>query len=198
MKTKRLALLVLFVIVYLAYFPLNRTLANANFFKFAADDLIPLVPIFSVPYLAYLPLLVLFTGLFFVKADEKLFRSFVLSGIIASLLSYLIFVVFPTAVRRPLVEGTDIFSQLVKIIYNSDRPYNVFPSGHTFNTVISALHLWRWRPKHLWTIAAGSILIILSTLLIKQHYLPDIIGGIALGTLATLGTWTRLGLSTTD
>jgi len=178
---KRLPLLALFAAVYLAYFPLNRILENAQTFKTPLDDSIPLIAAFSVPYLTFLPLIAGLAVLFFLKAPDRLFKSLMVSGILATLASYLIFTLFPTSIERPDILGSDIFSDLVRFIYSHDRPYNLFPSGHTFNTVIFALHLIKWKPKLALLTGAVSFLIILSTLLIKQHYLPDVVGGIILG-----------------
>lgn len=189
---KKIYLLGLFAATYLAYFPINRLLVNSQIFKFPLDDLIPLIPVFSVPYLIFLPLLVFLPVLFFLKAPENIFKSLMLSGIIATLISYLIFFVFPTSIVKPTVAGADIFSQLVRLIYTHDYPYTLFPSGHTLNTVIFAFYLNKWKPGYLLPIGLVSLSIILSTLFVRQHYLPDILGGLLLGGTAAFLSWRKV------
>lgn len=186
---KKTLILTAFTVVYLAYFLFNWLSVDGRIFKTALDESIPFVPIFVVPYLSFLLFIPTLTLLFFFKAPEKLFLSLTLSGITATLISYLIFSAFPTSGIKPEVANSDLFSQLVKLIYAHDLPHNLFPSGHTFNTVLFFLHFSKWKPRYTVISAITSGLIIASTVLIKQHYLPDVIGGLALGTVTTLTFW---------
>ena len=71
-------------------------------------------------------------------------------------------------------------------MYQNDYPNNAAPSGHTFYSLISFLYLRRWRPRlqPIWLIVL--LLILVSTLLTRQHYVLDVITGLVLGYLAYL------------
>ncbi len=73
----------------------------------------------------------------------------------------------------------------MRLVYASDQPYNDFPSLHTSLSTIVAIHWWRIDRRAGWGAAAWSVLIIASTLLIHQHYLADVGGGLALGIAAS-------------
>lgn len=81
---------------------------------------------------------------------------------------------------RPEITGTDFFSLILKLIYQADTPTNILPSMHVFCTIACATAFLRdedWK-QTLWGrpfILILSILIILSTLFIKQHTLIDVI-----------------------
>ena len=102
----------------------------------------------------------------------------------ATLLSYFVYLIFPTFVTRPAITSTDLFSKVLVVIYQTDRAYNAAPSGHTFYSILSFLYLSRWKPKYkpIWILA--TLLILASALLTKQHYVLDIVCGLALGILA--------------
>ncbi|MEJ6488050.1 phosphatase PAP2 family protein, partial [Nostoc punctiforme UO1] len=73
---------------------------------------------------------------------------------------------------------------LVLYIYSKDYPYNCFPSLHNALSVLSFFYWVQVLPKFKWIIGIFVLLIILSTLLIKQHYIPDVISGILLAIIS--------------
>jgi membrane-associated phospholipid phosphatase len=70
------------------------------------------------------------------------------------------------------------------MVYQTDRGYNATPSGHTFYSVLSFLYLRRWKPDYVLIWIVGALIIIASALLTKQHYILDIVSGLALAILA--------------
>ena len=76
-----------------------------------------------------------------------------------------------------------IFDKLVLFIYSVDTAQNSFPSEHVTFTVLANLCLMRMSRKFALLLLPLTCLIVISTVLIKQHYLPDIIGGIGLAWL---------------
>ncbi len=83
--------------------------------------------------------------------------------------------------------GDDIFSRITRRVYANDNPYNCFPSIHVFTTAYSCFiikegyfrdKLWFRYPLNLL-----GILIILSTLFVKQHVVLDGVAGTALAFL---------------
>ena len=96
-------------------------------------------------------------------------------------------VLFPSMVdlRPATVEGSDIFAWLTRAVYILDDSRNVFPSGHVFGALIMAAGWCRLAKKPWQKVLAWSwnIGIIASTMLLKQHSVIDVIGGILLAVL---------------
>ena len=95
--------------------------------------------------------------------------------------------VYPNgAYLRPIVFPRDnVFTDLVKMIYSSDTPTNLFPSIHVYNSIGTHLALsnskhFKERKRFLLASQVTCILIILSTMFIKQHSLFDVLTGIGL------------------
>jgi membrane-associated phospholipid phosphatase len=110
--------------------------------------------------------------------DIHLWKSFLISNFAVVLVSYVIYLVYPTYVHRPRLPDRHSWQiELVRIIYCLDRPYNAFPSGHAYNTLLIALFWCRWP----WI--GMTVIILLSTLFTRQPNLPDPIGGVALAAL---------------
>ena len=158
------------------------------------DDLFPLIPVFALPYLYCFvfwlmgPMAVSLTG----KTNRKrFFYGFTL----AYLIGFVFFIFVPTFMDRgkegllAVAEQPGLFHSLLHFIYKNDGwtvAYNLFPSYHCLISTYCYLGV-RKQPE----ISKGyrvyslimAILTCLSTLFTKQHYLPDVIGGvlIALG-----------------
>lgn len=153
--------------------------ATENHFSTALDGLIPVVPVFVVPYLFATVLFLALPIIFYIKLDWLKTKQYLLTQAFASFISYLIFFVFPTSAIREPVSGTDVFSQTLNWIYAQDGASAAFPSGHVFSSIIAAYFLWQYFPKAKTAIIILLPLIIFSTVFLKQHYTPDILGGIA-------------------
>lgn len=145
------------------------------------DNFIPLIPIFSVPYILYIPVLfgtLLFT-IFKFAGHEKLF---LIRFILAQIIALLFFVFYPATMLKVDLIGNDFFDNLVKFIYSIDKPYNLFPSTHVLHTcVISQYWIMISKTKVIkFTLYVIAFLICISTVLVKQHYAIDILGGLAI------------------
>ena len=110
--------------------------------------------------------------------EEKRFRALAIATISVMLTSYVLYIVYPTFVERPIVEGSGGAADLIRTIYQNDRLNNAFPSGHTYSTMLIVLFWWDWKPGLRWLWAAAGTIVILSTLFTGQHNLPDPVGGI--------------------
>lgn len=169
----------IFVIIsFLLYPAFNKPREFVHIIKLGIDDWIPLIPIFSIPYILYIPFLVITLSyfIFFTRLFKRISISFVFCQIIASLFYFF----YQTHVPRPSIKDTDIFSQLVLFIYSKDEPYNCFPSLHVALSVISFLYWIKIFPNMKWLMGAFVLSIILSTLFVKQHYILDVISGVLL------------------
>lgn len=184
MKNKILKIIIV-ISSMLLYIPVNRLISGGYNLKTDIDNFIPLLPLFVIPYLFGLIFWIFTILKINLSKDERLIKEFNLMLIIASIVSVAIYILIPTFVTRPVVTGTDIFSDILRFIYSNDQVYNAAPSGHTFYTILCFVGLNRLVPgkKYLWGIL--SILIIISTVLTKQHNFLDIVIGIvfALGVI---------------
>ncbi|MFX0549686.1 phosphatase PAP2 family protein [Hathewaya histolytica] len=179
---KRISILISVPIINVIYLILNIEKENTLILKMKIDDVIQFNKIFIIPYVAWYGYVAIFLVLLCILDKKRYFRA-VLSLNLGMLISYVIFFILPTHVPRPQIVDTDILSKMVIWIYSNDNPYNCFPSIHVLNTVIinyfvCVSHKFSKLTKVICTLVGISI--ILSTLYIKQHYFPDVIGGVIL------------------
>ncbi len=173
--------IVLAVAIYGAneiYYALNHGPAVWNL-RTPIDAALPVVPPFVIPYVSLNPL-VYFTLVVFLLFRTKVFQSAGLSMLAAFFVSYLFYYFFQTEVIRPTLAGTDLFTRMIRDVYAGDNPFNDFPSLHTSISTILALHWLRFDRRAGILACAWAVLIVASTVLIKQHYVADIAGGLAL------------------
>jgi membrane-associated phospholipid phosphatase len=183
--------LIAIILVQLLYLPINRMVQGGIVLRIPLlDDLIPIWPIWVIPYLlslAWWGACLLWAAW---KMEDRLYRALMLGTLAVMLSSYLVYLVFPTYILRRPVEGTGWAADLLRWLYNSDRVYNAFPSGHTYTTVLITLFWWRWQPRLRWLCVAIAVVIVLSTLFTGQHHLPDPLGGIVFAYLGyRFGLW---------
>ena len=79
----------------------------------------------------------------------------------------------------------DIFTKLVQLVYRKDTPTNIFPSIHVYNSIaccVAILKNERCRSRKWVTTGTVilTILIIVSTVMIKQHSVVDLVGALVL------------------
>jgi membrane-associated phospholipid phosphatase len=160
------------------YFLLNHGPAVINLHS-ALDSAIPLVPVFVIPYISLQPFIYA-TLVFFLLFRIKYFQSACLAMITAWFISYGFYYFLQSEVVRPVLTGKDIFYRLIMRVYSVDNPYNDFPSLHTCLSTILAIHWNKINRRVGIILSIWTMLIVASTLLIKQHYIPDVIFGLAL------------------
>ena len=171
---------VLIVGVYQFYFWCQR---NAPFepreLRSRLDDLIPYVPGWVWIYsLLYYPA-ILYVNL--VLQSPMQFSQVASSYILLMFLQAAFFLAFP--MRTPhswrVTTGQGCVSQrFLAFVQRFDAPTNTFPSMHTSVAMLTALHLF---DRHGLATFAFPVLIGLSCLFTKQHYVVDIPAGAALG-----------------
>jgi membrane-associated phospholipid phosphatase len=177
LKNRALALLLLLTIQFL-YFPINRTMTGGVLLDTPWDASIPLWPIWVIPYLLSLAW---WTGCYLwatLEMEDDRFRAFVIALIAVMLASYVVYILYPTYVIRPIPQGDGWLAEIVRHLYAHDRVNNAFPSGHTYNTVLLTLFWWNWYPRQRWLWLTVTVVVLLSTLFTRQHNLPDLVGGV--------------------
>lgn len=150
---------------------------NVIFMKSPLDDLLPLVKPFVIPYVS-LELVIYTTLLIFLFFHTRLFQSAALSMIAAWFISYAFYYFLQSLMIRPTVTGDDPLTQMLIGVYTSDNPYNDFPSLHTSLSTILAIHWWQTDRRIAIPVAIWVALIVASTMLVKQHYIADVVGGL--------------------
>ena len=144
------------------------------------DDYIPFLEVFIIPYymwFLYVSLTLLFFMFSFDIEDYYKNFFFLATGMTVFLV---ISTLFPNMHHlRPAVMPRDnIFTHLVQIIYSTDTPTNLWPSIHVYNsigTMIAVHHSKRFNKTGTVIMDIIGILIILSTLFVKQHSFYDVI-----------------------
>ncbi len=160
------------------------------------DAALPVCTFFIVFYmLAY----VQWGGSYIYHCSEspQLCYRIVTADFIAKAVCALCFLFFPTAIVRPEITGTGLFDWGVRFIYAVDTPVNLFPSVHCLESwmcfrmcLLGRRRLWWYRVAQL----TMTLLVFASTVLIKQHFLVDIVAGVLVGELGLLisgpcGAW---------
>jgi membrane-associated phospholipid phosphatase len=143
------------------------------------DTALPVVPIFVIPYVSLNPF-VYATLILFLLFRTKVFQSACLAVITVMMISFAFYFFAQSEVVRPVLLGTDLFTRMIRDVYAGDNPFNDFPSLHTSVSTILAIHWWRVDRRVGIPVAIWTMLIVASTVLIKQHYIADLIFGLAL------------------
>ncbi len=160
------------------YTALNHGPAVINLHT-ALDAAIPVVPIFVIPYDSLQPYIYA-TLVLFLVFRTKYFQSACLAMITVWFISYGFYYFLQSEVIRPVLTGTDTFSKMVMNVYAGDNAFNDFPSLHTSLSTILAIHWVKVNKPLGIVLSIWTALIVASTLLIKQHYIADLVFGLAL------------------
>lgn len=185
LKKRPIFTLVAYFILYdICFMALEQMHRQYHIVHCALDDLIPFTRFAVLPYVLWFGWVPVMIFLFLYHSREEFWSLFgtIAAGTASSLVLYAL---VPTAqnLRQPLV-GNDPLTGLVRMIYTVDTPTNVCPSLHVFVTVAILLSIYdsEWvrsrRFKIVNTVIA--IAICLSTVLINQHSVVDVVCGIAL------------------
>lgn len=147
------------------------------------DSALPLMPAWALVYGA-LYLFLIVVPVFVVREQEHIRRTF-LAYLAVWITAYIVFLSYPTIAPRPdKVVGSGFANWSLRFLYDVDPPYNCFPSLHVAHSFVSALTCYVvHRRVGIFAMVAAS-LVALSTLLTKQHYVLDVVAGVALASAA--------------
>jgi membrane-associated phospholipid phosphatase len=169
-----------------SYFVINR-LPRGELIDMSTDfdRALPTWPIFVVPYLSFLPIVFIVLPLILWQ-NEKLFRLFTSSVLVAQVVMNVCYLLIPATLVRPELQGSDIFTVLLRdVVWVIDQPLNTFPSNHVALSVLAIVVL-AWLPngfKRFWWLQLWLALVAVSTLLTHQHVIADLLSGVILGAL---------------
>lgn len=172
----------LLCLVFSIYFVINRNLSSNTEFRIFLDNLIPFAAPWSFAYISYLGLVwgsVLYATFFM---DLNNYKKFIFSMLTVQFIAYLVYILLPVYISRPALNYDGLGMDLVRTIYNTDMPNTLTPSLHVANSWLIALTMTK-RYFIRGILVIWAILIILSTLFIKQHFVVDVMSGIVLSTI---------------
>jgi membrane-associated phospholipid phosphatase len=175
-------------LAWFMYFPIAQLLDLKGSFAFQTqlDSLIPFWPPAEWVYVAAYPLCLLPA---FLIRDLGILRRYAAAFAGMQLIAFLLFVLLPIRVERlqTIDPSHSITDWAIALIYALDpTPMKCFPSLHVANSFLVALVSYRLdRLVGRWTTALA-FGIALSTLMVKQHYIADVLGGLLLAVAAFL------------
>lgn len=148
------------------------------------DNKIPVIKFFVIFYYIYyvLPIILIWYVSF---KDKQRSKILICSCFISATICYIFFCFYQVHMVRPEIVGNDIFSILIRFMYNTSDPkaLNCCPSIHTIMGIFTIISLLKVKNisilKKIGAVVCGAG-IILSTLFIKQHYVIDVLAGIGL------------------
>ena len=116
------------------------------------------------------------------KVNKKYFYTFITNIFTGYLICATIFIILPTTIQRPSLDTIHGFGKIfVTYVYATDTPVNLFPSMHCLISWYCYLGVKGQPTIPKWYQIFSLILAVLvciSTLVIKQHYVADVISGI--------------------
>ena len=158
-------------------------------FTFEFDRAVPLIPDFIWIYILAFP----FWAVSYILAAQRgkeTFYRFVATDLTVHLACFILFLLVPTTNVRPELAGSTIAEKMLQFIYNMDggtSPSNLFPSIHCYASWLcyrglnGAKEIPKWYQNFSLVFA---VLVIISTQVLKQHYVVDAVAGIALVEIA--------------
>jgi membrane-associated phospholipid phosphatase len=142
------------------------------------------------PYLSFIPLVFVVVPLLALRS-KQVFMSYATAVFAAQMVLNALYLLVPATVSRPELTGTDVFSVLLRdLVWGLDEPINTFPSNHVALSVIAMLALAQLGLNKSLVLVLQLWLgvICISTLLVHQHVIWDVLAGAAIGALAYLAT----------
>lgn len=98
---------------------------------------------------------------------------------------YIFFFLYPVKMvwRPEIVEAKNTIEWITKFIFSLDNTYNCFPSLHVAYPTLATVISWRFAPRMRYIFLLMTLITAISVILIKQHYILDVLGGMATSVL---------------
>ena len=172
------------------YFFIKFCQSDYHYINATIDTNIPFIPWFIYIYNLFYPFVFLSLYYIYCKDMNKYYRG-VMAGIVGYLICDIIYLIYPTIMIRSDISSIpmDYLTMLVvKITYYFDEPaLNCFPSIHClfcFQVIITTFVSKNVNIKNKTIISVIGLLIIISTLFVKQHYFYDVIAALGVCIIA--------------
>lgn len=172
--------------VYLAILPffeiLNRPIGTVHSLLLPMDAKIPFVIEFLPIYHSWFIGLLAYS-IYLIHNDPFMSRVLSRTFFWGMMAAYVTFIVYQTYVPRPVLTGDAFLEKIYRATLQVDGPYDGFPSCHVLTTWAMMLIMATRKRKGMWIGMIWGVLVILSTVLVKQHVFMDIPGGIVYATI---------------
>jgi len=152
---------------------------NYHYIYSPIDNKIPFIPHLVYVYDLFFPT-VLLTMYYVFRKDRKNYYKGIMAAILGDIISSIIFIAYPTIMYRPWVDysNLDFLTELVlKITYSADNPaLNCCPSIHClfcYQAIFTLCVSKKIKKSVKIPLSLFLILIVLTTMFIKQHYFYD-------------------------
>ena len=140
------------------------------------DDQIPFLTGFIIIYLlAFLQWIIGY--ILIARESRKVCFSLFSAELIAKLICLFCFLIIPTTITRPEINGTGLCAQLTKLTFRMDEPNNLFPSIHCLESWFCFRGALRLKKVPAWyapVCLVMTLLVFASTVCVKQHVFVDI------------------------
>lgn len=172
---------------FLVYLGCNRLTENWTLHSLAlpVDAQIPLIPCTIVIYFGCYLFWIVNYILIYRRSREYAYRFFV-ADFLARVVCLLFYLLYPTTLERPVVEGTGFFEEAIRFLYQIDAPTNLFPSIHCLVSWFCFIGILGDKKIPVWYKAASFFMaaaVFVSTLTTRQHVILDIVGGVVFAQL---------------
>lgn len=163
----------------------------------AIDDIIPFCEVFIIPYVFWYALIVLSLG-WFALYDVDSFKKLQTYIIITQIIAMACYILYPTRqdLRPAVLPRENILTGIIAVLYSIDTNTGVCPSLHVaYSLGIASVWLRQREASAAWKVfvVISVILIILSTMFVKQHSAVDVLAAIPVGLLAEWLLYGRKG-----
>ena len=154
-------------------------------FTTAFDRAVPLLPVFVWFYILAFPFWAAGYMLAARRGKDQFYR-FVATDLTIHFICFICFILIPTTNIRPEIAGNTISEKILLLVYSLDggsSPSNLFPSIHCYVSwmcwkgVAGSSAIPKWYQKFSLVFA---VLVIISTQVLKQHYIVDAIAALVL------------------
>lgn len=149
------------------------------------DLAIPLVLPFVLAYFLYFPFVYLGWAYIF-ALWPKHFRPYAIAMMVIGLITGIVNIAYQTYAPRAVVDYTDMLARMLIWSYNLNRPLTALPSLHVSHSLCTAYFLSKIFPRLTWLWMSTVVLISISTLFVKHHYIADVVIGGMLGAIVCL------------
>ncbi|MDO4805494.1 MAG: phosphatase PAP2 family protein [Lachnospiraceae bacterium] len=180
---------ILYLIGYMFVFRYLETVHRTGYVDVSSelDKMIPFCEAFIVPYLSWFFFQAVWVVLVFVidrKTYDQLTTMLMIGMTVFLVVSFLV----PTrlSLRPYSIPRNNVFVKWCLALWKLDTPTNVWPSIHVFNTTALMMTLFtsanRFLKKKIVQISVvfWCVMIILSTMFLKQHSIGDVISALVL------------------
>ncbi len=174
---------IIYFTIYMIWFNHIESIRAAHYtvIHMSIDDKIPFCEFFIVPYYMWF-IYVVGVVLFLLFTDRKEYMRIYLFLTTGMTIFLVISTLFPNIQHlRPYTMPRDnVFSAMVLKLYSIDTPTNLWPSIHVYNSIGAYIGVAQSKKlsANKWVRNASlvlSVLIILSTLFLKQHSMFDVL-----------------------